>query len=80
MKKIAISLIALMVIGVGFLGGCTESINEMINPPDVEVISQSTRTGYEGLDYVLYIDVTVYNKGGDGTATVWAKVMQDSNQ
>ena len=61
------------------LSGCTDVCN-IVNPPDADIISESTRDGYEGLDYVVYIDVTVYNQGGDGKATVWAKLLQDNNQ
>ncbi|MCJ7570599.1 MAG: hypothetical protein MUO82_01810, partial [Candidatus Thermoplasmatota archaeon] len=60
MKKIAILLIVLMMVCVGLLSGCTEPTGNFINSPSVDIISKSTRTGYEGLDYVVYVDVTVY--------------------
>lgn len=80
MNKIIGIIIILMLIA---LCGCTEinkNIDDMVNPPDVNVICKSTREGYEGIDYVIYIDVTVYNQGGDGKATVWSKITQDGNQ
>jgi len=86
MKKIMILLIALMVIGVGFLSGCTNEINdaggaisETVNPPKFRITSQSSREGYEGADKVGYVDVTVKNDGGSGRGTVYVRVTQGSN-
>jgi len=47
-----------------------------IFPPDVKVMSENARTGYEVLNYVVYVDATVYNMGGDCKVTVWAKLTQ----
>ena len=72
MKKILIGVIAIVLLLVVSLSGCTETLN----PPNVEITSQNARTGMEGLDYTVYVDVTVYNRGGDGRVTVWAEVSQ----
>lgn len=81
MKKIiGIGIILIILLS---LSGCTrinENIGDVIDPPNVYVTSKSTRTGYEGLDYVVYVDVTVHNRGGDGKATVWTSLTQDGNQ
>lgn len=77
-KKLLILGIAVLLLAVG-LSGCTESPSEVFNPPQVEVTSRTTRTGYEGLDYVVYVDCTVKNYGGSGRATVYAEVTQGSS-
>lgn len=74
MRKIAISIVTLMVVSVGFLSGCQES------KPNIVVSSYDSRQGYEGIDFVLYIDVVVQNTGNaDGQARVWSEVNQNSN-
>jgi uncharacterized protein YxeA len=81
MKKIIKICIILMLIMA--LCGCTrinENIGDMVDPVNVYITSKSTRTGYEGFDYVVYVDVTVHNQGGDGKATVWTSLTQDGNQ
>jgi LPS O-antigen subunit length determinant protein (WzzB/FepE family) len=65
-RKIMIMLIVLMIICVGFLSGCLQnpsySDTNMVNPTNVEIIGRITRTGFEGFDYVVYVDVTVDNR------------------
>jgi hypothetical protein len=84
MRKITIMLIVLMIICVGFLSGClqkpTYSDTNMVNPTNVDIIGKSTRTGFEGFDYVVYVDVTVDNRGGEGKATIWVSLIQGGNQ
>ena len=86
MNKVSILLIALMVISVGFLSGCTDSNNSeglggriIPQKPNIRVTSQTTRTGYQGIDFCLYVDIVVKNYGGDGSGYVWAEVKQDTN-
>ena len=75
MKKIVILLITLIVISIGILSGCTNTTK-----PNIIVSSFIARTGYEGIDYVLYIDVVVQNTGdASGEARVWSEVNQDSS-
>jgi hypothetical protein len=76
MNKILILGLVIVLVSVGLVG-CTE--NNIINPPNIEIISKSARTGYENLDFAVYIDTTLYNKGGDGSVTIWAKVTQGTN-
>ena len=45
-----------------------------------EITSKSTRTGFEGFDFVVYVDTVIYNRGGSGKVTVWAQVIQGSNE
>lgn len=77
-KKLLIGIVAVLLLTIG-LSGCTESPSEVLNPPQVEVTSRAARTGYEGLDYVAYVDCTVKNYGGSGKATVYAKITQGSS-
>jgi len=80
MQKITILIIVSIVVGVGILSGCSEKtssgISNIVTPPMVDVTSQNARTGMEGLDYVVYIDVSLHNRGGDGKVTAWAKITQ----
>lgn len=73
-----------MIICMGFSSGClqkpTYSNTNMVNPTDVEIIGRSTRTGFEGFDYVMYVDVTVDNRGGESKATIWVSLTQGGNQ
>jgi hypothetical protein len=84
MRKIPIMLIVLMIICMGFFSGClqkpTYNNTNMVNPTHVEIIGRSTRTGFEGFDYVVYVDVTVENQGAEGKATIWASLIQGDNQ
>lgn len=59
-------------------GGIEQAIKGTL-PPDIEMTSMNTRSGAKGLDYVGYVDVSVYNSGGKGTITVWVEVTQGSN-
>lgn len=86
-KQIIIVGIMLMLLTAG-LSGCTsdDGDNGQTYPPlepkaYIKVSDTTTRTGYEGIDYCLYIDVIVKNYGdAPGNAEVWAEVNQDSNQ
>ena len=49
---------------------------ERVQPPNVDVTSYNARSGLEGLDFVVYVDVDVYNRGGPGKVTVWAEIEQ----
>ncbi len=80
MKKIAILSIVLILISIGLLSGCTKPTGSSISSSSVDIVSQSTRTGYEGLNYVVYVDTTVYNKGDDGAVTVWTILTQGNNK
>ena len=72
-----------MIICVGFLSGClqkpTYSDTNKVNPTNVDIIGRSTRTGFERFDYVVYVDVTVDNRGGEGKAAIWVSLTQGSN-
>jgi hypothetical protein len=77
MKKLAIVIIVLMMVGTGFLSGCQE--NNPINPPEFVIMSQSKRDVYEGANLVGYVDVTVKNNGGGGSKTITVQVTQGNN-
>ena len=84
----AISTSSLLVIAIIIIGGYifftmgSGGIKQAVistYPPDIEITSMDTRSGSVGLDYVGYVDVSVYNKGGKGTITVWVEVTQGTN-
>ena len=79
MKVKIIVLITVIVINVGLFSGCTDSINEVVNPPKFTLTSQYKREAYEGADRVGYVDITVKNTGGKGSGTIYVKVTQGSN-
>lgn len=72
-KKLVAIGITLVFLVVGF-SGCSELLG-----PNFEIISKSTREGYDNLDYTLYVDITLYNKGSSGEKTIWAKLTQGDN-
>ena len=72
-----------MMCSVGFFSGCLQKptyIETNTVNPNVEVLGRSARTGFEGFDYVVYVDVTVYNQAGEGKATIWVSLTQGDNQ
>ena len=80
---LTILVIAVILIGAYFYftmgtGGIRQAIQGTL-PPDIEITSTNTRSGAKGLDYVGYVDISVYNSGGKGTITVWVEVTQGSN-
>ena len=75
-----IVLIAIIAITVGMFSGCTDSINEVVNPPKFTLTSQYKREAYEGTDRVGYVDITIKNTGEKGSGTVYVTVTQGSNQ
>ena len=72
MRKI-IGLIALVAIA-ALLSGCSS-----INAPNFEIMNRQSHSTLEGLDLVLYIDLTIKNTGGDGSKTIQVRVDQGSN-
>jgi len=84
MRKITILLIGFLLCGVGMFSGClqkpTYSESNRSNPTNVEIVGRSSRTGFEGFDYVVYIDVTVHNQGNESKATIWVSLAQGGNQ
>lgn len=79
-------IVLMLVIVSVLLGGCltgpvsTErQIQPMRNRPNFDIVDYNPRTGYEGLNYVVYVDMTIYNKGDAGHGTVWCRVSQDNS-
>lgn len=48
--------------------------------PNIRVTSKVRRSGYEGIDFVVWIDVSLYNYGYDGSQRVFCQINQDGNQ
>jgi len=45
-----------------------------INRPKPDIVLLDGHDGFQGLDYVVYVDVGVKNNGGDGWVTVYAEL------
>ena len=85
-KKIIIGIVVagVVIVALAFLflygfGGIMQGV-QRVQPPNVEITSKNAREGYIGLDYTLWVDVSVHNNGGQGTVTVWAKITQGSSE
>lgn len=48
--------------------------------PCIRVANDYYEDGYEGLDYVLYVFVTVSNNCDPGSATVYCRITQSGNE
>ena len=46
----------------------------LINRPKPDIILLNGHDGFQGLNYVVYVDVDVKNNGGDGWVTVYAEL------
>jgi hypothetical protein len=91
MKKIGISLIILALISVGILSGCTGTPNNQSSQQEPETTSSTqkpyfvisdyaARRGFEGINYIFYIDFVVQNIGNaSGQARVWSELNQNGN-
>jgi hypothetical protein len=73
-----VGALVLLYLSYGF-GGIQQGLQRTL-PPDVDVTSKNARTGNIGLDYTVWIDVSVHNSGGAGTVTVWTSVIQGSDE
>jgi len=45
-----------------------------INRPKPDIILLDSHDGFQGLNYVVYVDVGVKNNGGDGWVTIYAEL------
>ena len=91
MKKIVISLIVLVLINVGILSGCLGTPNNQNSQqapettgstpkPYFVISSYAARRGFEGINYVFYIDFVVQNIGNaSGQARVRSELNQNGN-
>lgn len=77
--SIAVGIVIVVLLFAFGLGGIQQGFQRTL-PPNVEVTSKNARDGYVGLDYTLWVDVSVHNYGGSGTVTVWVKVTQGSSE
>jgi len=65
---VILAVIALILIGVYAL-----NLPSKLNPPRPEIISMNSHEGFVGLNYVIYVDATIRNNGGEG----WVKVIAE---
>lgn len=85
-KMNKILLIGIIMLLLVILSGCTERSSydndDIVYPknPHIYVTSKLWRSGYEGIDYVVWIDVIVRNSGYDGCQAVFCQINQDNNQ
>jgi len=63
-------IIAIVALGLFF----ALNIPALLNPPKPEIISTYGYDGFQGLNYVIFVDVTVKNNGGEGWITVYAEI------
>ncbi len=76
-KKMAAIMVVVTIIALiyAFNAGGWWRILQRSLPLNVKVTNTTARTGFVGSDFTVWIDVTVYNSGGQGTITVWATVL-----
>ena len=77
MKRIHVIAVAYLVIVIAI--GSWGYVTLIKEPPDVEIISTRDRTGLVDGDFSVWIDVSVYNKGGGGRVVVRVSVTQEIN-
>jgi hypothetical protein len=46
----------------------------ILNRPNPQIILLDGHDGFQGVNYVAYVDVSVKNNGGDGWVTVYAEI------
>ena len=80
MKKKIIAIGILMLVIVTVLSGCVSNHVSNVKKPYFAVTSKVMRTGYKGIDYVVWVDATIYNGGGAGSQRVFCQVNQDGNE
>jgi hypothetical protein len=73
MKWIVIGVVIGIVIVASFIL-LLNPLSRIINPPRPEIVSKYGHDGFQGLNYVIYVDVTVRNNGGDGWIKAFAEV------
>ncbi|MDI6691381.1 MAG: hypothetical protein QME50_05885 [Candidatus Bathyarchaeota archaeon] len=77
-KKIPIKWVAVgVVIGMVIIASLIllySPLLRIINPPKPEITSTYGHDGFQGLNYVCYVEVTVRNNGGDGWIKVFAEI------
>ena len=62
-----------------FSSGGFNQILENISPPSVRIISTNSRSGFEGFNFVVYLDVEILCETGSGNIEVWSYIDQDSS-
>lgn len=50
------------------------AVNPFVSSPIPDIILLDGHDGFQGIDYVVYIDVGVKNNGGEGWVTVYAEL------
>jgi hypothetical protein len=68
--KLAIAVILTLIIVVGIVW----LFNNIVNKPRPEIISTYGCDGFQGLNYVIFVDVTVKNNGASGPVVVYAEI------
>jgi len=49
-------------------------LNSFVNRPNPDITMVNGHDGFQGLNYVVYVDVRVTNQGGEGWIKVYAEV------
>jgi hypothetical protein len=92
MRTIPIVIFTVLILSIGMFSGCFDSPTNTggtignqeegntTAPHQYYVVRYTSRTGFEGLNYVFSVDVVVQNIGNaSGQARVWSQLNQGSN-
>ncbi len=70
-KWVAVGIVlGIVIIGSFFL--LSGPLTKLLNPPRPEITYKNGHDGFQGLNYVMYVDVTVRNNGGNGWIVVYS--------
>jgi len=75
---IAVSIIIFLIGYFASSGGLNQFI-QTVSPPKVRIISTNTRSGFQGLNFVVYLDVKILCESGSGNIEVWSYIDQDTS-
>jgi hypothetical protein len=59
-------------------GGLNQFI-QTVSPPKVTILSANARSGFQGLNFVVYLDVKILCESGSGNIEVWSYIEQDTS-
>jgi len=71
------SIVGITILVVALLG-VVIYVTSMARKPSVEIISKNSSGEYQGTNYIVHVDATIFNRGADTTVTVFAKVREQT--
>lgn len=75
---IAVSIVIFLIGYIASSGGLHQLI-QTVSPPKVRIISTNARSGFQGLNFVVYLDVKILCESGSGNIEVWSYIDQDTS-